>query len=291
MALKEYRAKRDFKVTPEPAPRPGKKHAQPIFVVQEHHARRLHYDFRLEADGVLKSWAVPKVPTLDPTQKRLAVHVEDHPLDYAYFQGQIPKGQYGAGDVSIWDHGTYENLLALKKPPLTVTQGIAADRVEVFLHGKKLKGGFALVRLHGRDGGKDNWLLIKMKDKFARAESGTDSNGAAKAAPSAAPIRPPKKGRPKATPSATPRKMPVLTHPDKIIFPESGITKAEVFEFYKKIAPRLLPHLRDRPATLERLPEGVTAEGPHFWQKNAPEYYPSWIQRAELPTKDGRAVQ
>jgi bifunctional non-homologous end joining protein LigD len=289
MALKEYRAKRDFKVTPEPAPRPGKKHAQPIFVIQEHHARRLHYDFRLEADSVLKSWAVPKVPTLDPSQKRLAVHVEDHPLDYAYFQGQIPKGQYGAGDVSIWDHGTYENLLAQKKPPMTVTQGIAAGRVEVLLHGKKLKGRFALVRLHGRDGGKDNWLLIKMKDEFARPGSATESNGAAKAAGPTTSA--PKKGRAKASAAAAQRKMPVLTHPDKIIFPESGITKAEVFEFYKKIAPRLLPHLRDRPATLERLPEGVTEEGPHFWQKNAPEYYPSWIQRAELPTKDGRVVQ
>src|SRR5262245_2324002 len=282
MALNEYRAKRNFKVTPEPAPRLAKTHKEPIFVVQEHHARRLHYDVRLEADGVLKSWAVPKVPTLDPSQKRLAVHVEDHPLDYAYFQGQIPTGQYGAGDVSIWEHGTYENRLALKRTTMTVTQGIAAGLVEVFLQGKKLKGGFALVRLHGRDGGKDNWLLIKMKDEFARPGSETESNGAAKAA---TPTSTPKKN-PKATPNATPRKMPVLTHPDKVIFPESGITKAEVFEFYKKIAPRLLPHVRDRPATLERLPEGVTQEGPHFWQKNAPEYYPSWIQRAELPTKD-----
>src|SRR3977135_2476327 len=159
-ALAEYQHKRDFTKTPEPRPRIKKSPRQPIFVVQEHHARRLHYDFRLEADGVLKSWAVPKQPTLDPSQKRLAVHVEDHPLDYAFFQGRIPEGQYGAGDVAVWDHGTYENLMEQKPKPMSISQGIAAGRVEVFLHGKKLKGGFALIHLRSQDQ-KDNWLLIK----------------------------------------------------------------------------------------------------------------------------------
>src|SRR5438034_9834166 len=297
-ALAEYESRRDFAATPEPAPAAARPHGEPIFVVQEHHARRLHYDFRLEADGVLKSWAVPKQPTLEPSQKRLAVHVEDHPFDYAFFQGRIPEGQYGAGDVAVWDHGTYENLMEQKPKPMSISQSIAAGRVEVLLHGKKLKGGFALIRLRGQNGGKDNWLLIKMRDQYARPDT-AGANGKAKTATtttktesnrtSAAktkPARPTASGR-----TTAKRKVPVLTHPDKVLFPDSGITKADCFEFYRRIAPWLLPHLRDRPATLERLPEGVKEEGPHFWQKNAPEYYPSWIQRAELPTKDGRVVQ
>lgn len=171
--LTRYKQKRDFAKTPEPPARVSKSHHEPIFVIQEHHASRLHYDFRLEADGVLKSWAVPKQPTLDLSVKRLAVHVEDHPLEYANFSGEIPKGEYGAGRVRIWDKGTYENLLADKPRPQTMAEAIDRGQVEVRLHGKKLKGAFALVRMNSSDK-KDNWLLIKMKDE-TRAAPGNRS--------------------------------------------------------------------------------------------------------------------
>src|SRR5205807_2166918 len=143
-ALEDYRAKRNFRETPEPGPEPAAPHQQPIFVIQEHHATRLHYDFRLEADGVLKSWAVTNEPSLDPSVKRLAVRVEDHPLAYANFRGTIPEGHYGAGVVHIWDHGTFENL-----NDVPLTQGIEAGKLSFALHGEKLSGRFSLVRMRG----------------------------------------------------------------------------------------------------------------------------------------------
>src|SRR5579885_1262057 len=166
-ALDEYRKKRRFGRTPEPAAQRKKTANGRLFVVQKHRASHLHYDFRLEADGVLKSWAVPKGPSLDPKQKRLAVRVEDHPLSYAGFSGAIPEGHYGAGTVNIWDHGTYDNLT----PGRDVTGALSAGRLEFALHGDKLNGRFALVRMRGRRGGKEQWLLIKERDPFARAET------------------------------------------------------------------------------------------------------------------------
>jgi len=166
--LETYRAKRDFTLTKEPrgkvAPRKAK---QLRFLIQRHDATRLHYDFRLELDGVLKSWAVTKVPSLDPATKRLAVEVEDHPLEYGGFEGVIPQGQYGGGTVQLWDVGTW-------RPQSDDPRGdLAKGHLKIELFGKRLKGGWALIRM--RDKGarpgkaaRHNWLLIKERDEFAR---------------------------------------------------------------------------------------------------------------------------
>lgn len=165
--LAEYTRKRDFKLTKEPGAkvRKAKKKEHPLlFVVQEHHASHLHYDFRLEWDGVLKSWAVPKGPSLDPDQKRLAVQVEDHPYDYAKFEGVIPKGQYGAGEVYRWDRGTWE-------PIGDVDKSLAKGHLQFELKGKRLKGAFHLVRTRRGSEGKPQWLLFKSHDKYAKPDS------------------------------------------------------------------------------------------------------------------------
>ena len=161
-SLKRYHAKRDFKATPEPRGKPVKGGKRLRFVIQKHRASRLHYDFRLEADGVLKSWAVPKGPSLDPADRRLAMHVEDHPYDYRTFEGIIPKGQYGAGEVIVWDEGWYK--LAEGDDPATE---IGRGKIKFILDGQKLHGEFTLVRIKGRNGDSgDPWLLIKDHDEF-----------------------------------------------------------------------------------------------------------------------------
>ena len=161
-ALAPYYEKRDFTITSEP--RGGKPSAGEAlsFVIQKHAASRLHYDFRLELDGTLKSWAVPKGPSLDPADKRMAVHVEDHPIDYAGFEGTIPAGQYGAGEVIVWDRGTWE-------PVGDARAGYRAGKLKFRLHGEKLSGGWTLVRMHGHANERQEpWLLIKERDDEAR---------------------------------------------------------------------------------------------------------------------------
>lgn len=159
-----YRKKRNFGKTDEPESGSDRKCR---FVVQKHDASRLHYDFRLAVDGVLKSWAVPKGPSTDPSEKRLAIEVEDHPLDYAMFEGIIPEGEYGTGPVMVWDHGSYRNLRADKEDGMDMATSLNDGLVEVELNGDKLRGGYALKRIEG--GTKPQWLLIKMDDDDADA--------------------------------------------------------------------------------------------------------------------------
>jgi len=182
-SLKEYRAKRKVGQSGEPAgtcpglqarqvmsgrPTGKKQHKnkKPIFTIQKHNASHLHYDFRLEIDGVMPSWAVPKGPSLDPKIKRLAIMTEDHPLDYATFEGVIPEGNYGAGEVIVWDTGTYDNIKHDHEGNvIDMAKCMELGTVEIFLHGKKLQGAFALIRTHF--GADNNWLLIKMRDEYA----------------------------------------------------------------------------------------------------------------------------
>ena len=163
MSLQHYRRKRDFAKTPEPEGRAAARRQQGLrFVVHKHAARQLHYDFRLELDGALASWAVPKGPSLDPAEKRLAVHVEDHPLEYAGFEGVIPERQYGAGSVVIWDAGTWI-------PDGDPRRAYRDGHLRFALAGKKLRGRWSLVRMKGRGEPKEPWLLIKERDDEARA--------------------------------------------------------------------------------------------------------------------------
>src|SRR5438105_7470885 len=171
MPLEEYRAKRDFSKTAEPSPKEEVVRGGPlVFVVQKHAARRLHYDFRLEVDGVLKSWPIPNGPSYAHGERRLAVMTEDHPLDYATFEGVIPKGEYGGGQVIVWDAGIYapeENgrpCFDRQRAEVLVRQGIKSGKLTVFLVGHKLRGGWTLV--HTQD---KNWLFLKKDDGFANS--------------------------------------------------------------------------------------------------------------------------
>ncbi|MFP4207089.1 MAG: DNA polymerase ligase N-terminal domain-containing protein [Wenzhouxiangella sp.] len=171
MSIREYRDRRDFRTTREPSGA-GDEHGsngnrKPMFVIQKHDASSLHYDFRLEVDGVLKSWAIPKGPSLDPKEKRLAIPTEDHPLDYADFEGVIPEDEYGGGTVLIWDRGTYENITDKDDGKRAMADAIDDGHVLVRLQGEKITGGFALHRTDR--GKKERWLLVKMDDDDADA--------------------------------------------------------------------------------------------------------------------------
>lgn len=164
--LKEYKAKRDFRRSPEPA-KSTRSSGAPRFVIQKHAASSLHYDFRLEVDGVLKSWAVPKGPSTNPSDKRLAMPTEDHPVDYIDFEGVIPEGQYGAGSVIVWDAGIFENRSTKKGKKIPIDQALDSNHATVWLRGSKITGGYALTRV--ATGDDERWLPVKMKGEGADA--------------------------------------------------------------------------------------------------------------------------
>ncbi len=171
-SLARYHQKRDFKETPEPRGARSKSSPRLRFVIQKHRATRLHYDFRLEADGVLKSWAIPKGPSFEPKDRRLAMHVEDHPMDYRTFEGVIPKGNYGAGEVIVWDEGTYA-LAEGSDPAAEIGKG----KIKFLMYGKKVRGEFTLVRIRGRSSESgDPWLLIKDHDEFVNPKYDIDTD-------------------------------------------------------------------------------------------------------------------
>jgi bifunctional non-homologous end joining protein LigD len=301
--LNEYRRKRHFEVTPEPSGDRPSAAAQPewTFVVQKHAARRLHYDFRLELDGVLLSWAVPKGPSLRPGERRLAARTEDHPLEYASFEGVIPKDEYGGGTVVVWDRGTWQ-------PHGDPRQAVRAGRLTFDLFGDKLTGRWHLVRTRGGGGHKESWLLFKGRDAAASETDIVDDRpdsvltgrsieevAAARdrvwhsdrASNRSGPARAPgRDGRDslhdlvKRLPAATP-----FSNLDKILYPEQGLTKGALIAYLAVASEWILPQLKGRPLTLVRCPEGRHRHC--FYQKHATQGVPDSVRRVDIPEDDG----
>ena len=232
--LKKYNEKRNFKKTKEPI---GKKERSKKlrFVVQHHMAKKDHYDFRLENSGLLLSWAVPKGPSYNPSDKRLAVHVENHPLSYGNFEGIIPKGEYGGGVVMLWDRGTYKEIEKFKD---TYKKGY----LKFTLQGTKLKGDWTLVNMKD-----DNWLLIKERDNVRVYEDINDVNISVKTNKTMEEIE----GKDEKV---------KITHPDKILYKVKKITKKDVINYYEKVSQKMLPYIRNRILSTVRSPEGVDKE-------------------------------
>jgi bifunctional non-homologous end joining protein LigD len=265
MVLDEYRRKRDFKKTPEPPPERVKGRTRELsYLVQKHDATRLHYDFRLELDGVLLSWAVTKGPSLDPADKRLAVRTEDHPLSYGTFEGTIPKGQYGGGTVMLWDQGTWE-------PKGDPRAGLKKGHLSFVLHGERLKGGWDLIRMRG-DGKRENWLLIKRKDPEARRNGANggfleDLASSVKSGRSMDEIAGISKRNADAKRQTSLTLAGItITHPDRVISKLGAVTKGELAEYYAGVARLILPRIARRPLSLLRCPSGI--EGKCFYQRN-----------------------
>ena len=269
---------RDFARTAEPsggkaADKRGSRGARALrFVVQKHEASHLHYDFRLELDGVLLSWAVPKGPSLSPKVRRLAIRTEDHPLEYADFEGVIPAGEYGAGTVALWDRGTWI-------PSQDARRGLEKGHLELELAGKKLRGRWHLVRSQ-REGRHEQWLLLKARDEAAPAKRSVARAASARSA-----------REPAADLASLLRALDLgfaLTNLDKVYYPEGPLTKGDVLAYVALMADRMLPHLAHRPLTIVRCPEGRTRQC--FYQKNVMQGTPDAVDRIEVRTSEGQST-
>jgi len=309
-SLRTYHARRDFDVTSEPSgqtrksavkktPKNAARMAAALrFVVQKHDASRLHYDFRLEHEGVLWSWAVPKGPSLDPAIKRLAARTEDHPLDYRTFEGVIPEGQYGAGTVIVWDEGTWQGEDDTEKD---AAAAMAKGHLKFTLKGTKLNGGFHLVRLKpkraakGKD--KESWLLFKIDDDGSReiditedapksARSGKTLDEVAKHPARVWQSDRAEKARSKEREGSIEETLAELnvgvklTNLEKVLYPEAGITKGQLIAYYASVAEPMLRAIAGRPLSLLRCPDGHTAKG--FFQKHANATTPDAIHHAKI---------
>jgi bifunctional non-homologous end joining protein LigD len=324
MGLNEYKRKRHFSRTPEPAGKPALKSGR-SYVIQKHAASHLHYDFRLELEGVLKSWAVPKGPSLDPSVKRLAMHVEDHPVEYGSFEGIIPQGEYGGGTVMLWDRGDWE-------PVGNPHEDYRSGRLKFKLHGEKLRGQWMLVRT-GKDprSAKDDrkWLLFKEKDEEAQPASEGDvtteeplsaatgrtmeeiardedrvwnskpkTHSKSKSIAAAATATPARTAAAPSKANLTQAKADYdaareefagvrLTSPDKVLYPEDGITKLELASYYRDVAKWIMPHIVNRPLVLVRCPEGREKEC--FFQKHPRLGTPSNLR--QIPIRESKTIR
>ncbi|QIX27095.1 ATP-dependent DNA ligase [Nocardioides sp. JQ2195] len=312
--LETYRRKRDFTRTPEPAGGRGRAPGGDRFVVQRHRASSLHYDLRFEVDGVLVSWAVPKGPTLDPGVRRLAMHVEDHPIEYLHFEGVIPEGEYGGGDVIVWDTGTWEPVHT-DDPGAAIAQG----ELHAEVHGEKLRGRLVLVRRGDPDRDKDEWMLLHKHDDHA--VDGWDPedhpvsvlSGRTNEEVKADPHHAWRSDEPaaEAEVSLLPEQLDddaidalaeigkegtwqvfgrrlKVTNLDKVLFPARDdaepVTKREFLAYVARIAPVALPYVEGRALNLRRHPDGSDAQG--FWHKQRPDHAPKWLGAWDNPEAD-----
>lgn len=271
--LKKYNEKRDFKKTTEPIGKKENSSKKLRFCVQHHMARREHYDFRLEWKGVLKSFAVPKGPSYNPKDKRLAVQVEDHPLSYRNFEGTIPKGSYGGGTVMLWDEGYWE-------PLGNPTKDFQNGSVKFILYGKRLKGSWTLIKYK-----EDNWLLIKEQDMEFMYSDISEYKTSIKTGRSMEEITNGTKPIPKNSKKEGTVEGVQITSPDKVIFKNPKITKLDIVHYYQKVAERMLPFLEKRIISTIRCPEGIGGEC--FFKKHL-ETKSEGMGRITLPSDKGK---